>query len=115
VVEVWFLPAWQPSGWLLYGREYYFRFAARDLSLRDSLYVAAQLRGYRPDSTATIRLQDHNPRVPSIGGIFFLLAYGHLFKRIYVETQRYRTTFWRDPEHPAWMIVVRQDPDTLAH
>jgi hypothetical protein len=107
-VEVWLIPGWQPAGYLLHGMEWHYIFDHDGRALIDSVESGRRLDGLRPDTTATRVLDDQAFQTPRVASLFLLVAYGHWFGHLYVETQRFRSTLYRGPGQQAWLHVVRQ-------
>jgi hypothetical protein len=107
-VEVWFIPGWQPAGYLLHGLEWRYTFDSHGRSSIDSAQSGRALDALRPDTTGTVVLDDQAFPAPRVASLFLLVAYGHWFRHLYVETQRFRSTLYRGPGQQAWLHVVRQ-------
>lgn len=106
-VEVWFFPGWQPAGYLLHGLEWRYTFDRDGRTLIDSTQSGRSLDVLRPDTAATIVLDDQAFQAPRVASLFLLVAYGHWFRHLYVESQRFRSTLHRSPGKQAWLHVVR--------
>ena len=107
-VEVWLFPGWQPAGYLLHGLEWHYTFDRDGRALIDSVQSGRTLDVLRPDTSATRVLDDEAFQAPRVASLFVLVAYGHWFRHLYVETQRFRSTLYRGPGQQAWIHVVRQ-------
>lgn len=107
-VEVWLIPGWQPAGHLLHGLEWRYTFDPEGRAVLDSSQSGKTARAFRPDTTATIVVEDHAFRVPRVASLFLLLTYGHWFRQLFVESQGFRSTLYRGPGPQAWIHVVRQ-------
>jgi hypothetical protein len=107
-IEVWLIPGWQPAGYLLHGLEWRYTLDHDGRAVIDSAQSGRTLDRLRPDTTATVVLDDDAFQAPRVASLFLVVAYGHWFRHLYVETQRFRSTLFRESGEQAWIHVVRQ-------
>jgi hypothetical protein len=113
-VEVWYLPAWQANGVLVYGAELHYTLDSIGQHITDSDIITGPLRAVRPNRGATVHLEDTTAVAPRIGHLFVLLAYGWAFQRVYIESQRFRTTLYGGQGEPVWLHAVRQESPGIS-
>ena len=107
-IEVWFLPAQQSNGLIVWGAELRYIYASDGGARLASTVTGSALRGLYPDTTRTVDINERTRDIPSVGAIFVLLAYKHDFQKIYVWTSRFLTTLVRgDDGQYVWINAVR--------
>lgn len=109
-IEAWFLPAWQPNGFIVHGAQLMFTFDSTGRSLLDSTVMLTELRGARPDTTGMFSVYENDNSVPSVASIFLMLAYHPYFSHVYVYTQNFLSSYL-PREGGVWIHAVRR----LAH
>ena len=107
-VDVWYLPARQANGWLLYGVELRYRFGRDGRDLLDSTVVLAALRGGPPDPSRELTIDDTAHVVPTVGETFFVLAHHADFKRVTVANRDFVTALADAPGDSAWVHTPRE-------
>lgn len=105
--EVWYLPAWQPNGFIVHGAQLMYLFDPSVRQAVDSSFVLNPLRGARPDTTGIFTVYEKGEIVPSVGGIFLMLRYHPFFNRIYVHSRDFVSSIVARGEG-AWIHAVRQ-------
>jgi hypothetical protein len=106
-IEVWFLPAYQPTGLLVFGGEAVYRWDSAGRQLLDSTYSLATFLSVRPDSTKEIVLPADEFDYPSPGNLYLLLNYHTAFRHLIVRNRRVLTSVWVGPEGPSFVTAVR--------
>jgi hypothetical protein len=108
-VEVWYLPAWQPNGWLIEGAELRYVLDSTAGRVVDSTVWIGRFTAWAPDTGLTIHINDRSREAAGVGPLFVLLAYGWAFKEVYIETRRFRSMLYRGPRGPAWIHALRPE------
>jgi hypothetical protein len=109
-IEVLFIPSWQQSGWILYGSEFQYGFDASGRNVKDSVVRVGDIKGARPDSTATIILaHDNAPGIPTVGEVLFIRLYTKYFAHVRVRTRDWVSELYKGPPEVAWFHVLRED------
>jgi hypothetical protein len=111
-LELWYLPAWQPNGWLIHGMEFYYRVDSSGHHVVDSSAVVTTLRGSPPDTTKVLDIFNDQRELPTVGQAFFALYYGRYFKAVYIRSRDFVSTFLNTNGTQAWIHALRQAPDT---
>lgn len=106
-IDVWMLPAFQPSGIIVYGTEARYRWDATGQVLVDSTLVNNGLRWARPDTSATLVMQDSTVDAPTAVELYYLMNYSSYFKKLAVRTREFYTTYYRTPEGPIFVTIPR--------
>src|SRR5690606_18849529 len=84
-LEVWYLPAWQPSGFIVHGAQLAYRLDPAARAVVDSSIAFQPLRGARPDTSGIFSIHEAAEDVPSVGSIFLVLRYHPYFHRMYAH------------------------------
>ncbi|MEQ8924518.1 MAG: hypothetical protein RLO81_01830 [Fulvivirga sp.] len=110
-VNVHFLPAFQPNGYMIYGAEQHYTLDANATTIIDTVEYFNEYRGYQatPNKEITIAYEDldYNP----LGAVFFLMYYEQYFKSILILTKNYVSTFINEKKNEgSWIHVVRTTP-----
>lgn len=111
--EVWYLPAWQPNGFIVHGAQLMYLFDPPARSVVDSSFVFHPLRAARSDTSGIFSVYEESQNVPSVGGIFLMLAYHPYFSRVYVYTRGFVSSFLAHGEG-SWIHAVRQTASDSA-
>ena len=109
-LDVLLIPSWQQSGWILYGSEFQYSFDAAGRNLRDSVVRLGDIKGARPDSTASIMLaHDDSPGIPTVGQVLFIRLYNKYFAHVRVRTRDWLSELYKGPPEVAWFHVLREE------
>jgi len=108
-IDVWYLPAWQPNGWIVYGAEFQYTLDVTGRSVRDSVVQVGQLAGVRPNSTASVNLRTQAPGVATVAELLFIHLYTKHFAHVRVFTRDWVTELIRTNGKEAWIHVLRED------
>jgi len=112
-VDVLLIPSWQQNGWILYGSEFQYGFDAAGRNVRDSVVRVGNIKGARPDSTATIMLaHDNEPGIPTVGQVLFIRLYTKYFAHVYVRTRDWVSELYKGPPQMAWIHALRESVTT---
>ena len=112
-IDIWFLPAQQHNGMIVWGAVLRQQYASDGRRLLSSVIVGKGLRGIYPDTTREVNIDEQGHEVPSVGSIFFLLSYYRGFRHIGVWTTHFLSTLARgDDGQLVWIHAVR---DTTRH
>jgi len=107
-IEVWYLPALQANGLLAWGAEVRQVYDREGRTLIGSEVAGAGLQGRYGDTTHLLDIDERARDVPSVGAIFFLLAYHDRFQKVYICTSRFLTTVARaDGGQLVWIHALR--------
>lgn len=110
-INVHFLPAFQPNGYMVYGSEQHYTLNADATLIIDTLEYFNEYRGYQaaPNKEITIAYEDLDYN--SLGAVFFLMYYDQYFKSIRILTRNYVSTFLKGKNNEgSWIHVVRTTP-----
>ena len=95
---------------ILYGSEFQYGFDAAGRNVRDSVVRVGDIKGARPDSTATIMLaHDEAPGIPTVGEVLFIRLYTKYFAHVYVRTRDWVSELYKGPPEMAWIHALRED------
>jgi hypothetical protein len=108
-LELWYLPAWQPNGWLIHGMEFYYRVDSTGTRITDSSAVVSPLRGSRPDTTKVLNIANEERELPTVGQAFFALYYGRYFDRVYIRSRDFVSTFVNRGESRVWLHALKHE------
>ena len=109
-IDVLFIPSWQQSGWILYGSEFQYTMDPSGRTVMDSVVRLGDIKGARPDSTATIQLaHDKAPGIPTVAEVLFIRLYSKYFAHVRVRTRDWVTEFYKGPPEPAWIHALREE------
>ncbi len=90
-IEVFLLPTWQTSGYILNGAEYYFKYyynrQSAEITLIDSSVITKK-PVYFKGGTEEIILDYSDLEIPPIGAFVFSLMYNEYFSRIILESKK---------------------------
>jgi hypothetical protein len=86
-IDIWWLPAFQPDGWAVYGMELRYRVDSAARRVMDSTVVIGTLRGSLLDSTVTIEIDNSRNPIPTVGEAFFATLYASRFAAIVIESR----------------------------
>jgi len=106
-LDVWYLPAWQPSGEVVFGGEAQFSFDSTGNNLRDRRVIAGPLRWFRPDPKVAFREDSNSPDdVPSVGDLFFFHLVRPHFQSIRIKTAKYSSSIVKLDSGEGWVHVI---------
>lgn len=108
-VEVWFLPAWQANGWLVYGTELRYGYDREGSVLLDSTALVEPLRGVPADTTRELLIDNEARELPTVGQTFFLLRYHRELRSVRVLSRGHVTTYFDRDGQQAWITAERRD------
>jgi hypothetical protein len=109
-IDVLLIPSWQQSGWILYGSEFRYGFDAGGRNVTDSVVRVGDIKGARPDSTATITLaHDNEPGIPTLGQVLFIRLYTKYFAHVRVRTRDWVSELYKGPPEVAWFHALREE------
>src|SRR5205085_3241032 len=91
-IDVWYVPAWQSNGWIVYGAEFLYVLDGTGRSVRDSVVRVGQLTGVRPDATASVNLRSEAPGIATVAELLFIHLYTKRFAHGHGQTEH-------EPEH----------------
>jgi hypothetical protein len=107
-IDVWFVPAWQSNGWLLYGSEFQYTLDAEGRTVKDSVVRLGNIMGMRPDSTESVMLRhDDAPGIPTVAEILFMRLYSKYFAHVRVRTRDWVSEFLSMGAQRAWVHALR--------
>jgi hypothetical protein len=86
-ISVWFLPAFQPSGQALYGCEWEYIFDKTGTMLIKQNSFTNKLTGVWIGQPRELWLNYRNTDNPTLGSVFFALAFRDYFTRIRIDTR----------------------------
>lgn len=110
-INIHFIPAFQPNGYMIYGAEQHYTIDANATKIIDTVEYFNEYRGYQatPNKEITIAYEDLDYN--SLGAVFFLMYYDQYFKSIRILTKNYVSTFIKGKNNEGnWLHVVRTTP-----
>ncbi|HEX6532958.1 MAG TPA: hypothetical protein VF041_00090 [Gemmatimonadaceae bacterium] len=105
--EIWMLPGWQSNGVMVYGMELRYAFDSTGRTVRDSSVILAPLRATTPDTTRDLAIETDADEIPTVGQIFFMLAYHRYFHAIRVYTRGFVTQLYDRNGDVFWLHAAR--------
>jgi hypothetical protein len=108
-LDVWYLPAGQPNGWLVHGMEVRYGFDPSGRVVRDSSIIVERLRGAPPDTAFTLTIVVENvEELPTVGQLFFALANKKNFKTVNISTPRFVSALYNNEGQWMWIHATRE-------
>jgi len=92
-INVHFIPAFQPNGYMIYGAEQHYTLNLEATLIIDTLEYYHEYRAYQAAPNEEITIAYENLDYTSIGAVFFLMYYESYFKSITILTKHYATSF----------------------
>ena len=109
-LDVWYIPSWQQNGWILYGAEFQYTMDAAGRTVKDSVVRLGDIKGSRPDSSATILIaHDNAPGIPTAAELLFIHMYTKYFAHVRVRTRDWVSELLMSPPGPAWIHSLREE------
>ena len=108
-VEAFSIPAWQTNGWLIHGVELRFAFDSAGRVARDSTVIVTPLRGAPADTARELVLDNEERDLPTLGQVFFLLAYHRQFRQVRIVSRDFVTVLNDMNGELAWLHAARDD------
>ena len=102
-IEIWLMPAFTTSGVAVYGGEAYYLFDKTGTTLLARREIVTEFRGFKPGSEKEIWLDYAKFEEPTLGAIFFTWYYKDYFKKITIETKRFRSAVIRIQNESTWI------------
>jgi hypothetical protein len=109
-LDVWYLPAFQPDGWAVYGIELRYTLDPDARRLTDSTAIIATLRGSLLDSTVTIEIDNERNPIPTVGQAFFATVYASRFDAIVIHDRDFISEFAMIDGRRGWVHDRRERP-----
>jgi hypothetical protein len=109
-LDVWYLPAFQPDGWAVYGIELRYVLGPAARRVTDSAHVIGTLRGSLLDSTVTIEIDNQRNAMPSVGEAFFAMLYASRFDTVLILNRDFISEFAAVDGARAWVHDRRERP-----
>lgn len=109
-LDVWYLPAFQPDGWAVYGIELRYVLDAAARRVTDSALVVGTLRGSLLDSTVTIEIDNERSTMPTVGEAFFAMLYASRFDAVVIRNRDFISEFAAVDGARAWVHDRRERP-----
>lgn len=109
-IDVWLVPAWQSNGWILYGVEFQYTLDREGRTVRDSVVRLGNIKGARPDSTATVQLVHADaPGIPTVAELLFIHLYTKYFAHVRVITRDWVSELFQPRGgQAAWIHALRE-------
>lgn len=103
-LTVWIFPAFQPSGYAVYGGEFIYKIDPTGNSvLEDNSYYQGQFRAFKVGEPREIWLDFTEIENPTLGNVFFVWYFKRYFTYIKVDNKYYVTTTVKDGDTYSWM------------
>ena len=107
-IDVWYLPAFQPDGWAVYGIELRYTLDPSAHRVTDSSVVVGTLRGSLLDSTVTIEIDNGGNSMPTVGQAFFAMLYASEFEAILINDRDFISELAMSGGKRAWVHDRRE-------
>ena len=112
ILVVWMLPAWQPTGEVVFGGEAEYAFDPSGRRLKQERVLDGPLRWFRPDSTVAFRIDSDSPDVPTVGNLFFFYLVRRYFKSVRIKTAQYSSIRVASDSGEVWVhVLLDRDPN----
>jgi hypothetical protein len=102
---VWWLPAVQEDGTVLFGAMANLTMDARGRAVLDSLVDHGPIRGMRPDTSIIFRVDSNSPDVPTVGDLFFYYSVRSQFKSVRIVTPKWSSSIIKGSAEEAWVHI----------
>ena len=109
-LDVWYLPAFQPDGWAVYGIELRYVLDRSARRVTDSALVIGTLRGSLLDSTVTIEIDNERNAMPTVGEAFFAMLYASRFDAVAILNRDFISEFAAVDGTRAWVHERKERP-----
>ena len=109
-VEVWWIPAGQNDGTLVYGADLRHTLDADGGRILDTQLTTSGLMAGKADPRRELNIDNTRRDVPTVGQIFFLLQFRDQFKDVFIVNRAYVTKFFDDGTNQAWLHAERKLP-----
>ena len=109
-VEVWWIPAGQQDGTLVYGDDLRHTLDPDGSSILDTRFTYTGLMAGKGNPEVELTIDNTERDVPTVGQIFFLLQFRSQFKDVFIINRAYVTTFLEDGPTKAWLHTERKKP-----
>jgi hypothetical protein len=110
-LTVWIFPAFQPSGYAVYGGEFIYKIdSTGNRVLEDNSYYQGQFRAFKVGEPREIWLDFTEIENPTLGNVFFVWYFKRYFTYIKVDNKYYVTTTVKDGDTYSWMHYEK-DPE----
>ena len=114
-IDVWYVPAWQPNGWIVYGAEFQYILDGTGRSVTDSVVRVGRLEGAQPDTTASVNLRPEAPGITTVAELLFIHLYNKHFAHVRVFTRDWVTELIHPNGKEAWVHVLRYERPPSAN
>jgi hypothetical protein len=108
-LRIWFLPAIQNDGTVVFGGELRFEYDKDGRRLLSKAFDYEHFYGAKPDKKWNLDIDRRANEIPSAGDIFFMLFFKNKFKRIMIWNRCYNTAFFDEDGKSAWAHFERQE------
>jgi len=107
-IEVWHLPAWQLDGTLISGGELCQTFESTGSKILETKSQYTGFRKIKPNTKTELELKSADPGIPTVGNLFFVLAYRDQFKAVSITSKRFITRRVSIPNlDDSWWHIAR--------
>ena len=108
-IEVWILPAFQPSSTAVFGGEFYYKYdsSGNELMTKE-IYLQDEYRGFKVDEPREIWLDYTDIDEPTIGAVFFVMYYKNYFTSINLETSKSISTLVSGDGTYNWVHILKE-------
>jgi hypothetical protein len=97
------MPAFTTSGVAVYGGEAYYLFDRTGTNLLTKREIVTEFRGFKPGNEKEIWLDYSKFEEPTLGAIFFTWYYKDYFKKITIETKKFRSAVIKMQNEYTWI------------
>jgi len=106
---VWVFPAFQPSGYAVYGGEFIYEIDHTGTKIiKDNSYYQGAFRAFKVDKPREIWLDYTELEKPTLGTVFFIWYYKKYFTYIKLDTKNYITTTIKGSDGYSWMHIEKE-------
>lgn len=106
--SVWFLPAFQPNNYAVYGGEFIYTIDKTGTRvIKDDSYFQGQFRGFKVDNPREIWINYQEIGKPTLGAVFFAWYYKSYFTKIVIDNSESTSTPFKSEKDWTWIHVEK--------
>lgn len=106
--NIWILPAFQPNGWAVYGKEFILKIdKSGNKVIEDNSYYDTDFRGFEVKEPREVWIDQTKFEKPTVGLVFFVWYYKKYFTYIKIDNKNYVTTAIKDGDNYTWMHIEK--------
>jgi hypothetical protein len=112
-LQIWYLPAWQTDGTMIYGGELCFTLNETGTEVLGTDHDYTRFYGAMPDPEVDLMVLREENDVPSVGDVFFLILAREEFKSVTIRNRTSNTLLMEHEGEEFWVTVEREDDKKL--